>query len=165
MRLLSILRSLPSVLLALAALMLFSLSLTAQQTNPPPPAPDSAQQPAASTPATEAKGSSSSSGRKSSALPAYLILGTVFNENSLAFPNVEIRIRRANEKKFRWEAYTNSRGEFAVRVPDGQEYEIFVRTKKYQEQKRTISTHIGDIEQRLSFKLEPVTATNNGAKK
>ncbi len=98
-------------------------------------------------------------------IPGFLILGSVFNERSLAFPDVEIRIRRSGEKKFRWDAYTNSRGEFAVRVPDDHDYEIVVHAKKYQDQTKSVSTHNGDIQQRLSFRLEPVKAADGGANK
>ena len=93
-----------------------------------------------------------------------MILGTVFNENALSFPGVEVRIRRADEKKYRWETYTNSRGEFAVRVPEGHEYEVLVHVKKYQDHTQTVTTANGDIQQRLSIRLQPVNSGKNGAK-
>src|SRR5437868_8983660 len=64
------------------------------------------QQPNGSTPTP---GSSSSKGKHTHAHD-FLIRGTVFQPNSLAFPGVRLRIRRAKEKKFRWETFTNSRG-------------------------------------------------------
>ena len=67
----------------------------------------------------------------------FLIRGTVFNEKALSFPGVLLRIRVAGEKKFRWESYTNSRGEFAVRVPQGSTYEMVVRVKGFEKQTRT----------------------------
>jgi hypothetical protein len=94
----------------------------------------------------------------------FLIIGTVFDEKALSFPGVQVRIRRADEKKFRWETYTNSRGEFAVRVPAGFEYEILVRAKHYQDQAKRVTTNNGDIQQRLSIKLEPATPVKTGAK-
>jgi hypothetical protein len=30
---------------------------------------------------------------------------------------VRVKLRRAGEKKFRWEAYSDHRGEFGIRVP------------------------------------------------
>lgn len=101
---------------------------------------------------------------KNKAVPGFLIIGTVFDEKALSFPGVQVRIRRADEKKFRWETYTNSRGEFAVRVPSGFDYEVVVRAKHYQDQAKSVSTNNGDIQQRLSIKLEPATAGNTGAK-
>ena len=34
-----------------------------------------------------------------------------------------LRLRKDGEKKYKWETSTNSRGEFAVRVPQGSNYE------------------------------------------
>src|SRR6266849_3462187 len=73
----------------------------------------------------------------------FLIRGTVFTDKALSFPGVQLRIRRAGEKKFRWEDGTNSRGEFAIRVPQGSDYEIVVRAKGFAEQVRIIETKIG----------------------
>ena len=98
-------------------------------------------------------------------MPGFLIVGTVFNENALSFPAVEIRIRRLDQKKFRWNAYTNSRGEFALRVPDDRDYEVLVHVKHYQDQKRTVMTHNGDAQQRLAFRLEPDATAKTGASK
>jgi hypothetical protein len=97
-------------------------------------------------------------------IPGFLIIGTVFNENALSFPGVEVRIRLAGEKKYRWETYTNSRGEFAVRVPEGRAYELLVRVKKYQEHRETVTTANNDIQQRLSIRLQPINAGKTGAK-
>src|SRR6266481_7812934 len=75
--------------------------------------------------------SANSSGRKYSHANDFLIRGTVFTDKALAFPDVQLRIRRAGEKKFRWESYTNSRGEFAVRVPQGSNYEMVIHAKGF----------------------------------
>jgi hypothetical protein len=69
---------------------------------------------------------------------------------------VQLRIRRAGDKKFRWESYTNSRGEFAVRVPQGSAYEMVVRAKGFTEQTRTIDAKNGGNEESIAFRLEPV---------
>jgi len=94
----------------------------------------------------------------------FLILGTVFDEKALSFPGVQVRIRRSNETKFRWETYTNSRGEFAVRVPSGVDYEVVVRAKHYQDQVKSVSANNGDVQRRLSIKLEPAAPGKTGAK-
>lgn len=101
---------------------------------------------------------------KKKATPGFLIIGTVFDERALSFPGVQVRIRRMDQKKFRWEAYTNSRGEFAVRVPEGFDYEVVVRAKHYQDQSKSVRTNRGDIQQRLSIRLEPVNPGKTGAK-
>ena len=82
-------------------------------------------------------------------------MGTVFNENALSFPGVQLRLRRAGEKKFRWESYTNSRGEFAIRVPQGSDYEMVVWTKGFAQQTRTIDAKVGDYEGNIVFRMVP----------
>jgi hypothetical protein len=136
--------------LFLATLVLPCLA-TAQQPVPPPPPPPEA--PTAAPPVAPTHESSSTSKRKSK-IPPFLILGTVFNEHALAFPGVEVKIRRKDERKFRYDTYTNSRGEFAIRVPDGIEYEVVVRQKNYKEQSQIVAANMADVQKRLTFKLE-----------
>ena len=72
----------------------------------------------------------------------------------MSFPGVQVRIRRADERKFRWETYTNSRGEFAVRVFPGYEYEVITHVKKYRDQSNLVNGK-ADVQERLSIKLQP----------
>lgn len=54
-----------------------------------------------------------------------LIFGTVWGPDSRPISGVPVKIRRASEKKFRWEQVSNHSGEFAQRVPVGkQDYVI-----------------------------------------
>ena len=85
----------------------------------------------------------------------FLIRGTVFSDKALAFPGVDIRIRRVGEKKFRWQDVTNSRGDFAIRVPYDAAYEIVTHAKGFQDQSKTVDAKSGAAEQNLSFKMEP----------
>jgi hypothetical protein len=94
----------------------------------------------------------------------FLIRGTVFTDKALAFPGVQLRIRRTSEKKFGWQDATNSRGEFAIRVPQGAEYEVIVHAKGFSDQAKTIEAKKGLTEERLVFRMEP-PATEKGAKK
>ena len=118
-----------------------------------------AQQPTPGPGPATTGGSSSSvhapADNKGRAIPSFLILGTVFNEKALSMPGVQVRIRRTDEKKFRWETTTNSRGEFAVRVVPGYEYEVVTHAKKYKDQSQAVDAKV-DVQQRLSIKLEPV---------
>jgi Carboxypeptidase regulatory-like domain len=139
-------------------LFLFFAQLSVAQ-QPPPPAPDAPAQAPATPPSKE------SSNKKHKSIPGFLILGTVFNERGYAFPGVEVKVRPKGEKKFRYDMYTNSRGEFAVRVPDGIEYEVVVRQKKYKEQSQEIAAKVEEVQKRLTFKLEPVTAAKTGESK
>ncbi len=91
----------------------------------------------------------------------FLIRGTVFNDKALSLPGVQLRIRRAGEKKFHWEQYTNSRGEFAVRVPQGSEYEVVVRVKGFAEQTRAIDAKNGEIQDNVVFRMQPAERGKN----
>ena len=82
----------------------------------------------------------------------FVIRGTVFTEKALSFPGVELRIRRSGDKKFRWEDRTNSRGEFAIRVPQGSQYEMVVHAKGFTEQARTIDARNGSGENNVVFR-------------
>jgi hypothetical protein len=119
----------------------------------PPPAAVPAQPPA-TTPANPGTATSSSK-RKHSHANDFLIRGTVFTDKALAFPAVQLRIRRSPEKKFRWETYTNSRGDFAVRVPQGLEYEMVIHAKGFADQTRAVDAKAGLSETTLTFRMEP----------
>ena len=85
----------------------------------------------------------------------FLIRGTVFTDKALSFPGVELHIRRSGEKKVHWEDRTNSRGEFAIRVPQGAQYEMVVRAKGFAEQIRTIDARSGSGDNNVVFRMEP----------
>jgi hypothetical protein len=74
-----------------------------------------------------------------------------------------VRIRRTDEKKFRWETFSNSRGEFAVRVPPGHNYEVVTHVKNYQDQSKAVDSSV-DVQERLSIKLEPSNRGKAGSK-
>ena len=118
----------------------------------PTPPPSPAAVPAANPPAPAKK----SSKKKYSHAEDFLIRGTVFNEKALAFPGVEVRIRVAGQKKYHWETYTNSRGEFAVRVPQGAEYEMLVHAKGFADQSRAVDAKSGGNEEAVVFRMQPL---------
>jgi hypothetical protein len=120
----------------------------AQEPAPPAPPPAPAAQAPAATPSKPGK-------KRYSHVNDFLIRGTIFNEKALSFPGVQLRIRLTGEKKFRWESYTNSRGEFAVRVPQGSSYEMVVRVKGFEEQKRTVDAKNGDYGENIVFRMQP----------
>lgn len=136
------------LLLALALRALLPGLSAAQQPPSPPPA----------TPSQPAAGEDNSK-KQLHKIPPFVILGTVFTEKNLAFPGVQVRIRRKGEKKFRFETHTNSRGEFAIRVPDGIEYEVVVTQKKYKELSQEVAANSQDVQKRVTFKMEPAGPT------
>ncbi|HEV8524841.1 MAG TPA: hypothetical protein VGQ71_10105 [Terriglobales bacterium] len=51
--------------------------------------------------------------------PYALIFGTVYRADDRPAQGVKVKIRRAEDKKARWELVSDRRGEFAQRVPAG----------------------------------------------
>ena len=86
----------------------------------------------------------------------FLIFGTVFTEKGLSFPGAAIRVRRAGEKKVLGEATSDRQGEFAVRVPQGTEYEITVSANGFQDEIRKLDAKVGDRED-VVFRMKPAT--------
>lgn len=64
--------------------------------------------------------------------PYALIFGTVWDPDGHPLYGVKVKIRRADEKKVRWELYSNHTGEFAQRVPTGKAvYIVWADVKGY----------------------------------
>lgn len=84
----------------------------------------------------------------------FLVFGTVFDARGFAFSGAEIRIRRAAEKKVRWRAWSDRRGEFGIRIPTGEEYELVATAKGFNPETRKIDARAGQRED-LFFKLQP----------
>jgi hypothetical protein len=116
------------------------------------------QNPASPQPA----GPAATQGKEHSHARDFLVKGTVFTNQSYAFPGAQVRLRRAGEKKYRWETYTNSRGEFAVRVPQGSSYELQVRSKGFLDQTRTIDAQAGNLEEGVTFRMQPAESKRKG---
>jgi hypothetical protein len=157
-------------LLVVCAFALASLAGFARAQQPPPapaPADSRSSQPSqqsesssapASAPATQpSQPSSSSSKRGKTHANDFLVIGTVFTDKAYALPGAKIRVRRSSEKKFRWETYTNSRGEFAFRVPQGEEYEIVIIAKGFTDQNETVSAKSGISEDTVVYRMQPAS--------
>jgi len=64
--------------------------------------------------------------------PYALIYGTVYGPDDHSVYGVKVKIRRATEKKARWELYSDHSGEFAQRVPAGKaDYVVWADLKDY----------------------------------
>jgi hypothetical protein len=62
--------------------------------------------------------------------PYAVIFGTVWGPDDRPVYGVKVKIRRENEKKARWEVYSDHNGEFAQRVPAGKaEYVAWAELK------------------------------------
>jgi hypothetical protein len=136
-------------LICIGVLLAFAASLVAEQETPPASTAGSAQ---------DSSSKADKPGKKKySHLNDFLIRGTVFNEKALSFPDVELRFRKQGERKYKWETHTNSRGEFAVRVPEGSNYEILLHVNGFAEQTKTVEANGGGNEVTLVFRMQPVT--------
>jgi len=64
--------------------------------------------------------------------PYALIFGTVWAPDNRPLYGVKIKIRRADQKKARWELYSDRNGEFAPRLPPGRaDYLVLPDLKGY----------------------------------
>ncbi len=106
--------------------------------------------------------SSSTSKAKHSHANDLLIRGTVFNEHGLSLQGVRLRIQRADAKKPHWETATNFRGEFAVRVPQGADYQIAAEIKGFAKQFQAVNGKDGAQEEKVIFHMEPVNGGKGG---
>ena len=86
--------------------------------------------------------------------PEVVIMGTVFTEKGLSLAGATIRVNRVGERKARWEATSDQRGEFGVHVPQGTEYEVRVKAKGYEEQKQQVDGKSSTYEN-LVFRMTP----------
>ena len=86
--------------------------------------------------------------------PEVVIMGTVFTEKGLSLAGATIRVNRVGERKARWEAVSDRRGEFGVRVPHGAEYEVRVKARGYEEQKQQVDGKSSTYEN-LVFRMTP----------
>lgn len=134
-----------SILIA-GLLFSFAVSLGAQEAAQP-----SASQSAPSSESTSKQNPNSSATRHSN---DFLVRGTVFTQEGFALPGAELRIRRSAEKKFRWQTVSNSRGDFAVRVKMGADYEVLVRAKGFAEQSAPVDAKTGDRYKNLVFRMQ-----------
>ncbi len=77
--------------------------------------------------------------------PFALIFGTVWDVNQRPVYGVPIKIRRADQKKAKWELVSDHRGEFAQRVPAGAaDYIVWVerKPKKGEKDAKPIETKV-----------------------
>jgi len=109
---------------------------------------------------TSAASTSKPANKKYSHADDFLIRGTVFNDKALSAPGVQLRIR-GPVKEIPLGELHQLRGEFAVRVPQGSDYEMVVRAKGFREQTRTIDAKSSGKEESIAFRLEPPWEARN----
>jgi hypothetical protein len=100
---------------------------------------------------TPAGGAQNSSGARTH---IFVIFVTVFNDQGFALTGARARVRRSEEKKFRWEATSDHQGELAFRVPPGAEYELTIEARGFKSQTRKIDAR-QDNRADLTIRMEP----------
>ena len=78
-----------------------------------------------------------------------VIAGTVFRDSGFALAGAEVSIVAAGEdqaKKKKWSAATDSRGEFAVRVPasPSEGYNVGIKANGFEPQAQSVKPHEGE---------------------
>ena len=106
--------------------------------------------------ATQTRGAAQSSSSSSSHAHDFLIFATVFNGRGFALPGARVRVRRSDEKKFRWEGTSDNRGELGIRVKQGAAYEVTLEARGFTPQTRKIDA-TEDNRQDLTIQLEQLT--------
>jgi hypothetical protein len=87
-----------------------------------------------------------SSHTKKQDLPYALIFGTVWGPDARPVYGIKVKIRRKDEKKPRWQVYSDHQGEFAQRVPAGKaDYVISADLKGVKTQDGS-KLHADDVE-------------------
>jgi len=86
----------------------------------------------------------------------FIIFVTVFTDQGFALTGARARVRRIEEKKFRWEATSDHQGELAFRVPPGAEYELTIEARSFKTQTRKIEAR-QDNRADLTIRMEPQT--------
>jgi len=90
----------------------------------------------------------------------FVIFATVFSDQGFALLGARARVRRSEEKKFRWEAISDHQGELGIRVPQGAEYEMTIEAHGFKTDTRKIDARQGnrtDLTIRMARQTEPGT--------
>ncbi len=91
----------------------------------------------------------------------FVIFTTVFNDQGFAFPGARARVRRSDQKKFRWEGMSDHQGEVAFRVPPGAEYELVIEARGFKTETRKIDAQ-QENQADLTIWMQPQTASHKG---
>jgi hypothetical protein len=93
----------------------------------------------------------------------FVVFTTVFNDQGFAFPGARARVRRSDQKKFRWEGISDHQGEVAFRVPPGAEYELVIEARGFKTETRKIDGR-EDNQADLTIRMQPQKASHTGPK-
>lgn len=86
----------------------------------------------------------------------FVIFITVFTDKGFALPGARARVRRSDQKKYRWEGISDHQGEVAFRVPPGVEYELTIEARGFKPETRKIDAR-EDNQADLTIRMAPLT--------
>jgi hypothetical protein len=87
----------------------------------------------------------------------FVIFATVFSDQGFALPGARARVRRTDEKKYRWEGMSDHQGEVAFRVPPGGEYELIIEARGFKPEIRKINAR-EENQSDLTIRMAALTA-------
>jgi len=87
----------------------------------------------------------------------FVIFTTVFTDHGFALTGARARVRRSDQKKFKWEGLADHQGEVAFRVPPGSEYELTVEAQGFKPETRKIDAR-EDNQADLTIRMAPLSA-------
>jgi carboxypeptidase family protein len=93
----------------------------------------------------------------------FVIFTTVFTDQGFAFSGARARVRRSDQKKFRWEGVSDHQGEVAFRVPPGAEYELTIEARGFKPETRKVDAR-EDNQADLTIRMAPLTDARTGGK-
>jgi len=97
----------------------------------------------------------------------FLIFTTVFTDQGFALPGARVRVRRSDQKKFRWEGVSDNRGELAIRVPQNAQYEMTIEAHRFKMATREIDAredNRADLTIRMELPTQPHAEQGTGGK-
>jgi hypothetical protein len=89
----------------------------------------------------------------------FIIFTTVFTDQGFTLPGARARVRRSDQKKFKWEGMSDRQGEVAFRVPPGTEYELTIEARGFKTETRKIDAR-DDNQADLTIRMQPQTAAH-----
>ena len=93
----------------------------------------------------------------------FVIFATVFTDRGFALTGARARVRRSDQKKFRWEGTSDHQGEVAFRVPPDAEYELTIEARGFKPE--TLKVDARESNQAdLTIRMELRTDTGTGGK-
>jgi hypothetical protein len=89
----------------------------------------------------------------------FVIFTTVFNDQGFALPGARAKVRRSDQKKYKWEGMSDHQGEVAFRVPPGAEYELVIEARGFKPETRKVDAR-DDNQADLTIRMSPLSAAH-----